>query len=69
MTAAITVVVRRDYDGRWAASWPPDVVAQGRSAGAGRHHTRTGLIAAIEQAGFVVAATGRDTLDCTPVHA
>lgn len=57
------VVIRKDFDGKWAATWPSDMVRAGLSAGAGRHETQAGLVAAIEAKGYrVERATGRSLL-------
>ena len=52
--ASHPVTFRRDFDGKWALTWPADVVAAGGSAGAGRHETRRGLVAALEAAGWTL---------------
>ena len=52
MAAPVAVVVLRDFDGKWVARWPPGLVATGDSAGAGRHETRSSLVAAIEAKGW-----------------
>ena len=64
-----TVHIREDFDGKYAASWPADIVSQGRSAGAGRHTTLTGLVEAIRSAGFEVDKTGPRELEVREVAA
>ena len=50
--ASHKVEMRRDFDDKWALTWPAEVVSTGGSAGVGRHETRRGLIAAMESAGW-----------------
>lgn len=57
----ITIDLVRDFDGRWASRWPAKVVLDGLSAGAGRHDTRTGLVAAIEAQGWTLTHRHGDT--------
>lgn len=54
-----TVTIRRDFDGKWASTWPADIVRNGQSAGAGRHETQRGLVAAIRAKGYAVERDGR----------
>lgn len=50
----VTIIIDRDVTGAWRARWPADLVADGGSAGAGRHASRKALIAAIEARGWTV---------------
>ncbi len=54
-----TVAIRTDFDGKYAATWPADLVREGRSAGAGRHTTISGLLDAITAKGFAYERDGR----------
>lgn len=61
-----TVTIRQDFDGKYAGTWPADIVKAGLSAGAGRHETQRGLVAAIRAKGYAVEQNGR-TLTVTKV--
>lgn len=57
------VVIRKDFDHKYAATWPSEIVRNGHSAGAGRHDSIATLVAAIEAKGYEVErATGRSLL-------
>ena len=63
----VRVVIRKDWDGKWAATWPSDIVRAGWSAGAGRHETITALVEAIEAKGYEVERATRRSLLVRPV--
>ena len=64
----VRVVIRKDWDGKWAATWPSEIVRAGLSAGAGRHETQSALVAAIEAKGFEVERPTRRSLLVRPVE-
>lgn len=63
------VVIRKDFDGKYAATWPSEIVRNGHSAGAGRHETITALVEAIEAKGYEVERATRRSLLVRPVEA
>ena len=64
----VRVVIRKDWDGKWAATWPSEIVRAGLSAGAGRHDTQAELVAAIEAKGYEVERPTRRSLLVRPVE-